>query len=336
MARDTDPVTSPAPSTTSGAAHGFRRWRPGRVVQVHTTLVSLRRGSHDPAYRHTADGTVWRATRTPIGPALLRLTPRPSDGEVEAEAWGEGTAWVLDGVPELLGASDDPTGFEPATEHPRLLRAWRSRPGWRVPRSRAVFEALAVAALEQVVTGTEARRAYRYVLTAYGDPAPGPAAGPGGPAAGMRVPPAPRTWARIPSWEWLTAGVEQRRSRVVIAAAGVAGRLEGTVDLPAGRVEPALRSLPGVGVWTAAEVRQRAHGDADAFSFGDYHVARNVSWALTGRVMDDDGCAEVIERYRGHRYRVQRLLELDGALRPRRGPRMTLPSHIPYATRGRS
>jgi 3-methyladenine DNA glycosylase/8-oxoguanine DNA glycosylase len=145
----------------------------------------------------------------------------------------------------------------------------------------------------------------------------------------MRVPPSPAEWRRIPSWEWLRAGVEERRRRVVLIAAGSAGRLEQTVQLPHDRAERALRSLPGVGVWTAAEVRQRAHGDADAFSFGDYHVARDVSWALTGEVLDDDGCAEVIECYRGHRYRVQRLLELAGVSRPRRGPRMPLPRHLP-------
>jgi hypothetical protein len=54
-----------------------------------------------------------------------------------------------------------------------------------------------------------------------------------------------------------------------------------------------------------------------------------VSWALTGEVLDDAGCAQVVEPYRGHRYRVQRLLELAGVSRPRRGPRMTLPTHLP-------
>ena len=152
----------------------------------------------------------------------------------------------------------------------------------------------------------------------------------------MRVPPTPETWRQVPTWEWLRAGVEQRRSRVVEVAAHRATGLERTLDLPADGVAPALRSLPGVGVWTAAEVRQRAHGDPDAFSFADYHVAKNVSWALTGQVLDDAGCAEVVECYRGHRYRVQRLLELAGAGRPRRGPRMTRPTHTPLASGMRS
>ena len=97
-----------------------------------------------------------------------------------------------------------------------------------------------------------------------------------------------------------------------------------------------MRSLPGVGRWTSAEVRQRAHGDADAWSVGDYHVAKDLTYALTGEVLDDDACTEILEPYRGHRFRVQVLLGLVANRRPRRGPRTTLPTHTPYATGGRS
>lgn len=320
---------------TSGEAPEFRAWRPGRPVAVHAVLAAVRRGSGDPCYRVQPDGVVWRATRTPQGPVLLRLSARPSEGAVDAHAWGPGATWALDGVPELLGDRDDPTGFRPRADHPRLVQAWRARPGFRVPRTRAVFEALVAAALEQRVTGMEARASWRVLVRQYGEPAPGPAGDPATVAAGLRVPPAPEQWAAIPSWVWLRAGVEEARRRVVIAAAAVAGRLEATVDLPGEDAARALRTVPGVGVWTAAEVRQRAHGDADAFSWNDFHVSRNVTWALTGRVQDDAACAALIECYRGHRFRVQRLLELDGAARPRRGPRMTLPTHLPSASTSR-
>lgn len=306
-----------------------RTWRPGRPVPVGAILKSLQRGAGDPCLRRQDDGVLWRATGTPDGPVLLRLAARPADGEVVAHAWGPGSAWALDGVPELLGDTDDPTGFTPSPDHPALVAAHRALPGWRVPRSRAVFEALAAAALEQRVTGVQARTGWRTLLHRFGEPAPGPAGVVGTAAAGMRVPPAPRDWAAIPSWAWLQAGVDQARRRVVIAAAAVAGRLEATVDLPGEEAARLLRTVPGVGVWTAAEVRQRAHGDADAFSWADYHVSRNVSWALAGRELDDAGCAELVERYRGHRFRVQRLLELAGVARPRRGPRLTLPTHLP-------
>jgi 3-methyladenine DNA glycosylase/8-oxoguanine DNA glycosylase len=259
---------------------------------------------------------------------LLRLTPR--QGDVEAEAWGPGAEWVLDGVPELLGEADSWEGFEPLAEHRALVDAAHRFPDVRVPRTRAVFEAMAAAGIEQVVTGKEAFRAWRLLLGEYGEPAPGPG-GPEGRA--MMVPPAPEEWRLIPSWQWLRAGVEGRRSRVVVTAATRAKALERTLELTdSAEIERRLRSLPGVGVWTAAEVRQRAHGDADAFSFADYHVSRNVSYALIGEELDDDGCAELIEPYRGHRFRVQRLLEMAGIGHPRYGPRKSLPTHTPGAT----
>jgi 3-methyladenine DNA glycosylase/8-oxoguanine DNA glycosylase len=306
-----------------------RVWRPGRPVPLLAVLGSLRRGGGDPCLRWQPDGVLWRATRTPDGPVLVRLAERRSEAAVQAHAWGPGADWALDGVPELLGDADDPSGFVPAAEHVRLAAAWRARPAWRVPRSRAVFEALVAAALEQRVTGQEARRSWATLVRRYGQTAPGPAGDPAAFAAGMIVPPTPRGWAAIPTWVWLRAGVEETRRRVVVAAAAVAGRLEATVELPGEEAARLLRTLPGVGVWTAAEVRQRAHGDPDAFSWNDFHVSRNVSWALTGRVLDDAGCAELVERYRGHRFRVQRLLELEGLVRPRRGPRMALPTHLP-------
>jgi len=310
------------------AAGTFRIIRSGLEISIAQTLGGLRRGASDPCFRSAPDQPgqpIWRATRTPDGVGLLRLVSRPAAGEVEATAWGAGAQWLLEGVPGLVGLDDDPSGFEPRPEHTRLVAAWQARPGWRVPRSRAVLEALIPAALEQRVTGLEARRAWRALVMKYGEPAPGPRAE----ANGLFVPPDPAGWQQIPSWVWLKAGVDEARRRAIICASRVAGRLEETLEQSHEEAARLMRTVPGVGIWTAAEVRQRAHGDPDAFSWGDYHVSRNVSWALTGKILDDAGCAEVIECYRGHRYRVQRLLELDAVSRPRRGPRMTLPTHLP-------
>ena len=89
-----------------------------------------------------------------------------------------------------------------------------------------------------------------------------------------------------------------------------------------------LQAVPGVGPWTAAEVAQRALGDSDAVSVGDFHLAAAVGWALTGRRVEDTGMLALLEPWRGHRYRVIRLLELSGLARaPRRGPRTTITDH---------
>src|SRR5205823_3250464 len=88
-----------------------REWRPGFALDVHLTLVTHRRGPGDPAFRITRDGSVWRTSHTPDGPGTLRVLPA---GEVvRAAAWGPGADWLLDGLPTLLGAQDDPAALQP-------------------------------------------------------------------------------------------------------------------------------------------------------------------------------------------------------------------------------
>jgi 3-methyladenine DNA glycosylase/8-oxoguanine DNA glycosylase len=273
----------------------------------------MRRGTGDPAYQ-VEGSAVWRGVRTPDGPATLRLEPAPGAGVVDARAWGAGAGWVLDSVPGLLGDRDEPAGFRP--RHPVLTESWRRNGSWRVPRSGRVLDALVPAVLEQKVTGREAWRAWRDLVRRYGESAPGPGA-----ARRLMVPPDAPGWARVPSWEWHRAGVDQARSRTVVVSAGRAGRLEETVAMMPGQAECRLRAVPGIGVWTAAEVAQRALGDADAVSVGDYHLASLVGYALVGERVDDDAMLELLEPYRGHRYRAVRMIELSGVHPPRRGPR---------------
>ena len=297
-------------------------WRPRWPVPVEAVLGSLRRGAGDPTYGRDADGTIWKGWRTPHGLTTLAVRP-PRSGEVRACAWGPGAEWVLDGLPTLLGAEDDPSGF--VLHHAVLADAWHRLGHWRVPRTRLVWDALLPAVLEQKVTGKEAFRSHRQLVRLCGEPAPGPEAA----ARGLMVVPAPEVVRRVPSWTWLQLGVDHARSRTVVRAAALAASLERLVDLPCDEADRRLRTVPGIGVWTSAEVRARALGDADAVSFGDYHVAKDIGWALTGRPVDDRQLELLLEPYRGHRLRVQVLVGAGGLRRPRRAPRMTLPTHLP-------
>lgn len=295
-----------------------REWQAPSAVDVRLVLSVHRRGSGDPAFRITADGAVWRTSLTPDGPGTLRVlgTPGPGGTMVSATAWGPGASWLLDSAPDLLGAHDDPAGFAPPD--PPLREMSRRFAGLRVGRSGRVLEALVPAVLEQKVVGAEAWRAWRLLLLRFGDRAPGPA------PDGMRVFPPARTWLRIPSWEWHRAGVEGIRARTVASAARVAGRLEEIAAMAPNAADRRLRALPGIGMWTSAEVRQRACGDADAVSVGDYHLPAAVGWTLAGRKVDDAGMLELLAPYAGHRHRVTRLVELGGTRPPRRGPRMSV------------
>ncbi len=310
-----------------------RRLLLDRPVLLGPIFGQLRRGPGDPTHRRLGD-LFLRATRTPTGPALVKIVG--NGAEVSARAWGEGAEWALDQLPRLVGEADDPAGFAPRPEHEALVAAHRRYGHFRVGRTEAVFEALAPACIEQVVTGKEAFRAWRLLVREFGEPAPGPATDPDSAAYGMFLPPAPQAWSKVPSWRFLAAGVEQRRSRTLVRTAARAAALERTLTRSYAAADRALQSFPGVGPWTSAEVRQRAHGDPDAWSIGDFHVGRDISYALTGQELDDDACLEILQAYVGHRFRVQALLGMSAARPPRRAPRMALPTHTPYATRGRS
>ena len=302
-----------------------REWRPAWPCTVGATLSTHRRGGGDPTYRRTADGAIWRGTRTPDGPATLRIEPLSADGIVRAMAWGSGAEWALESVPRLLGAYDDPTGFEPPTQ---LRETWRRHRDWRIGATGLVMESLVPTIIEQKVTGMEAFAGFRSMVHRFGERAPGPPSE-AEPTVRLWVQPSPERLRTIPSWEWLRLHVDGARSRPIQHAARVATALE-----RAGRESPPefdrrLRTLPGIGVWTSAEVRARALGDPDAVSFGDYHIAKNVGYALTGEPVDDDGMADLLAPYAGHRGRVQRLVELAGIAVPRRGARMAPRTHLP-------
>jgi 3-methyladenine DNA glycosylase/8-oxoguanine DNA glycosylase len=305
---------------TVGTEHA-RSWRPGYPVNARLVLSSLQRGPHDPAHRIGGDGTIWRASRMATGPVSYRIAQlEPS--AVRVQAWGQGAPELLDGLPRLLGAEDRPETFTPT--HPVLVRAARELPGYRVPCTGRVVEALVPAVLEQRVIGLDAFDAWRRLVSWHGEPAPGPA------PAGMRVPPDAARWREIPTWDWHRAGVDPGRQRAVRSALTLADGVERAAargDRAA--VYQALLAVPGVGIWTVAEVGSRALGDADALPLGDYHLPALAGIALgEGTKLPEDAVEEFFEPWRPHRFRVVRLIELAPSVRiPRRGPRLTRQDH---------
>lgn len=289
-----------------------RRFELRGPLDLGLTLGPLAHGRGDRTIR-LARGECWIAIRTLAGGATLHLR-HVEQRVVEARAWGGGAEPALDGVPGLIGETDAP---EQLVARHRVLRALQRRhPGLRLPASRRVFAALVPAVLEQKVTGTEAFRVYAALLRRHGEPAPGPAA-----EVGLVLPPTPATLAGMPYHAWHPLGLERRRAEVVRRAAARAAWLDEAGD--AAEATRRLRSLAGIGPWTAAEVVRSAFGDADAVSIGDYHVPNMVAWALAGEPRADDArMLELLEPYRGQRGRIQRLLEVGRVVAPRYGPRV--------------
>ena len=310
LAADPTPRTWPAREST---------YHPARPLDLLATAGVLQRGRRDPTM--VIDGSViWRAMRTVAGLATLAL--RQSRDEVRATAWGPGAEEALERVPGLCGADDDPEGFDPSS-HPLLAATAHRHPGLRLTRTDSVFEALAGAIIEQKVTGLQAFGAWRVLVARFGDAAPGPVPRP------LFAAPDADTWRRIPSWAWHRAGVEPPQSRTIVRAAERAPSITRAVLAAADGAarDAVLTSLPGIGLWTSAETRIRALGDPDAVSVGDYHLAHEVGFALTGTRTDDAGMLALLAPWAGHRQRVVRLIRVSGAVEPRRGPRLAPEDH---------
>ncbi len=268
--------------------------------------------------------------------ARPRASPRCgcacSTARLLASAWGPGAAWSVDHAPELLGEGDDWSALDallaqrsaegdPAAA--ALERVRRRTRGLRLTRSHLVLEAAVPAVLEQKVTGVEARRAWRQLVRQHGERAPGPA------PEGLTVMPDGVGWRSIPDHDWHRAGVGPQRMATIRRVAAVAPALERTLAL--GRGGPgavaALRSIPGVGEWTAAEVLQRSHGDPDTLSVGDAHLPHVIGTWFTGDRVDDAGMLDLLAPYAGHRHRVVRLITSLGVEAPRFGAKATIEDH---------
>ncbi|HWI31384.1 MAG TPA: DNA-3-methyladenine glycosylase 2 family protein [Microbacterium sp.] len=295
-------------------------YRPPHPIDLRRIVGYERRGPGDPAMVIVGP-VIWRASRTPEGVSTIAIR-ETGRGEIRAAAWGPGAGWSLHQLPALCGGLDDPEAFDPGP-NPLVRDALHRNPGLRLGRTDLLFDTLASAIIEQKVTGTQAFGAWRRLLTGYGERAPGPTPRP------MYAPPTIEGWRRIPSWAWHRAGLEPPQSRTIVEAARRGETIaRAAATAPDGPARDAvLTSLRGVGLWTSAETRIRAFGDPDAVSVGDYHLAHEIGYALTGQRVDDDGMLELLEPWAGQRQRVIRLLGLSGPREPRRGPRLAPEDH---------
>lgn len=293
----------------SMTADAESRFEPRGPLDLSLTLGPLGFG---PSMRHEA-GAIWRATRTPAGAATVQLEHR--NGRVNARAWGPGAEWAVAHAQVLCGEEDDESGFVAA--HQLIARLRRDIRGLRMPRSLTVFEALVPTVILQLVTTEQGREAYRHLVNALGEAAPGPVR--------LTLPPSPQVLARTPYWSFHRFGIERRRAEVIIRAARSANRLEEIISMDLPSAYRRMQAFAGVGPWTAAKVAMVALGDADAVPLGDYHLPHVVAYALEGIPRStDEHMLELLEPYRGHRARVIRLLTTAGIGAPRFGPKKPL------------
>lgn len=275
-------------------------------------------------------GVARRAEPGARGPLIYEA--RSGGGQVVCDVWGPpGTS--VDEVERALeacvgwaGLRDRPGDLAPVVAgSPVLRRLLRETGELRLSRLPRVAESLGRAVLCQLVQSAEGARSIAQVAVCAGTSAGG----------GLWTWPAARQLGAVPAWDLRRCGVSLRAARALHAGAVADGRLaEAVGDWP--RLDRRLRALPGVGVWTSAEVRLSL-GDPDATSVGDYNLPGVVGCVLGGRTRDDhawDDAAmlELLAPFAGQRGRVIRLCERAAARglarRPaRRAPRAALSAH---------
>jgi len=229
---------------------------------------------------------------------------RRAPGGVRVAAWGPGAAWAVSRARALAGV-DDPGGFAPEGVLAPLARRHR---GLRLPRSPFVFDGLVEYVLQQRVSFREAARSHRRLVASLSPPSPGP--------PGLRLPLAPSDWLKRRDDELRRAGIDARRASTLRAAARAARALDAVFDAPPPAARARLAGVRGCGPWTVEITMGFVLGDADAVPTGDLHLPHEVAWALAGeRRGDDRRMLELLEPYRGHRFRALRLLLAVGRVR---------------------
>lgn len=294
------PVTPREPGAPEGP--GADTWREVRLPSLYDFDASTRFlpfGLHDPTCRRTRS-VLWRGGRAPAGPFTLRLAHRREpDSLVRASAWGPGAVWILERVEPILGLDDDPGAFAPP-RGPVATLARRGR-GLHLARVPWVLDVLTQFILQQRVSFRDAARGWGRLVRAAGDAAPGP--------PGLLLPLSPRHWLRLSSEDFRRADVDGQRAGRLRAAARRAAVIESTFARGRNAAREALSATPGCGPWTVEMVMGFGLGDPDAVPTGDLHLPGLLGHALAGEPDADDArMLELLEPWRGDRFRLIRLL----------------------------
>lgn len=316
----TDAPVAPGPTLL---AHDRARLRgdglAARVDTVRRGAVARRYGRH----------TVRRAEPGPCGPLVLEASVRA--GRLERAVWGpsrtpaEAVNCAMVDLRGWTGQEDDPRPLrDVVASHDLLRRVLREVGEVRLGRLPRVSEALGRAIVHQLVQRTEATRSVAQLVQRFGEPV----------AGDLATWPTAAQIGAMPAWDLRRCGVSLQGARALHAAAVDDRRLRQAAAAGMPQLDARLRSLPGVGVWTSAEVRL-ALGDPDAVSVGDYHVHTWVTHTLGGvdpRASTDAHMLELLEPFAGQRGRVVALIGVAyrrGLLPPppRRGPHAPLSAH---------
>jgi 3-methyladenine DNA glycosylase/8-oxoguanine DNA glycosylase len=142
-------------------------------------------------------------------------------------------------------------------------------------------------------------RDWRRITHRWGAPAP----------LGLRAFPAAGMLAEVPRFELEAMEIDAQRARTLLRFAREFRLVPLKTEMSFSRMRDLLLRVPGIGPWTTESVLGYGAGDTDAAIPGDLHLPHLVCYALAGEpVGSDERMMELLEPFRGHRFRIIRLL----------------------------
>lgn len=214
---------------------------------------------------------------------------------------------AIDAGRRIAAVDDDPTPFLKMVSEHELLGPLSRRADPRIEMTPTVFETFAIAVIEQLVTGVEARASIRRLWRIAGETVPG---------TNLVAAPTAAAVKRVPMWKMHEIGIGARRAVTLHNGAGRGAAIERLRALEPAIALEKLQSLPGIGPWTANAVAKKGFGWADAVPVGDFHAPFTITEALGGPSLRreqakeaDERMLELLEPFRPHRARVALLLE---------------------------
>ncbi len=281
-----------------------------RPFDLERSFAMQRFGLYDPTAKLEATPKTQRlrkAFATPRGTCVVDIsTSRDAPGAATIEASGADEADVCRDLADALAADDGYESFAPT--HPLLAKLHHVHAGLRLVRVPWLFDVAACTILQQRVTVREAVQQWQRITMRYGEV-----------AGDLRVFPSVLTVARMASWRFEELGVDPKRTRALLALARDVHRRDlFTTRAEPERVRKTMMTVRGIGPWTTESTLGFAFGDPDAVPLADLHLPHLVTWALAReRPGSDVRMLELLEPYRGHRFRAIRLLMNAGISVPR-------------------
>ena len=266
-------------------------------IHFHRTFSMQRLGPYDPT-ADLAHDCFRKAFFHHGAPAAIEIC-RDQDA-LQVTAHAANAQELLEET--IAGLTQDDHYFNFATEDRGLLRLHSLLPGMRLLRVPWLYDITCSAILQQRIRTVDAMRDWRRIANRWG--APGP--------LNLRAFPPAEVLAQIPRFELERIGIDAKRAGALLRFARELRfiRLKST-DFATLRQQ--LLRVPGIGPWTAESVLGYGAGDVDAAIPGDLHLPRVICYALAGEFYGtDERMMELLEPFRGHRFRVIRLLSASG------------------------